>query len=269
MSNNISVSVTELVRLIQSRKPSAPQIFYSGEPVEVNLSEAAPIIGEDAAHDLNALLGGDPFECFEKLALLKSIKADESGSRLLDSLEWIIGDSETDSPVKRKAAEVANMCIKDGIEVERSLQVLLKLLKDLDADIVSFIAEDLKSTLQSKNLSEDVFKRLVVGLLEAFESNNNDLGSIGVRASVASAFGMTKDNLEKAGLLDEGLTFLEKALKDPQDLVRAMSANALSLIPTQRSKQILVTALETLLPGDERTYVEQRLGRVSRTLDKK
>ena len=260
--------VAELVKFIQSRKKSPPPIFIGGKQIKDINELGSPIaaIGEDAAHSFGEMLAVDPFETFEKIGLIKSIKAEGSGSKLLDSLEWIINEKDTDAGVKKKVTGVAERCLMDEIEPERSLSILLKLLKDNDSDIVANTAAELNSTLQSDKLSEDALKRIAVALIDAYQEHSGELGSSMVRANAVSAFGCAKRNLEKIGFLDEGLTFLEKAVSEQEEIVKASAANALSLIPTEKSKQILAQALEKAQPGDEREYLEYRFKRVSLSL---
>lgn len=267
-ASSASSKVAELVKLIQSRKKSAPPIFIDGKQIKDISELGSPVaaVGEDAAHALGEMLAIDPFETFEKIGLIKSIQEEGSGNKLLDSLEWIINEKDTDAGVKKKVAGVAETCLRDEIEPERSLCVLLKLLKDSDSDIVAHTAAELNSTLQSNKLPEDTLKRIAVALIEAYQEHSGELGSNMVRANVASAFGCMKRNLERTGLLDEALTFLEKAVTDQEEIVKASAANALSLIPTERSKQILSQALEKAKPGDEREYLEYMFKRVSLSL---
>lgn len=268
-SNGASSKVAELVKLVQSRKPSSPPIFIDGEQIEdvSELGSVTSVLGEDATHDLQGMVGVDPFEVFIKLGLVKEIQEEGSGNNLLNALEFILNDEETaDAAIKGKVAEVAHLCLTDGIETERALQILLKLLKDSDSDVVSQVAGELSSTLESTRHPEDILKRVAVALIEAYQEHSGELGSSKVRANVVSAFGGTKSNLEKIGFLDEALTFLEKAVSEQNELVKAGAANALSLIPTEMSRGILAKALQNASPGDERDFIEYRLKRVELSL---
>lgn len=263
-----SSKVAELVKLVQSRKPSPPPIFIDGEQIQDigELGSVTSTLGEDAAHELQSMLGVDPFEVFVKLGLVKEIQDEGSEKNLLSALEFILNDKGTDSVIKGKIAEVAHMCLTDGIEPERALQILLKLLKDSDSDVVSQTASEFNSTLESTRYPDDVLRRVAVALIETYQEHSGELGSNKVRANVVSAFGGTKSNLEKIGFLDEALSFLERAVSEQSELVKAGAANALSLIPTERSKQILAKALQNASPGDEKDFIEYRLKRVELSL---